>query len=298
MRASPWAVPVVALLLLALTLSGCATEGVAMHRMPPEPPAANNAAAIKKAQALAAAAATAKLAQTSTAESPLPLTAANAPPPQTYDPWERLNRFNYRFNARFDEAIFLPVADAYRWVPSPIRTGIHNIFENLSEVDSVINYTLQGRFHYGIKSLGRFVINSTVGIAGIFDVAGHVKLPYAPTGFGTTLAKWGMHPGPFLVIPFFGPSTLREAVGLLGDYGTSYGIDLGDIYRGDQSWGVGLVNAVDRRANINFRYYSTGSPFEYENIRFLYVRKLLLEDAGLHRHEKPKKRDDAVPAGQ
>jgi phospholipid-binding lipoprotein MlaA len=87
-------------------------------------------------------------------------------------------------------------------------------------------------------------------------------------------------------------------VGLLGDYGTSYGIDLGDIYRGDQSWGVGLVNAVDRRANINFRYYSTGSPFEYENIRFLYVRKLLLEDAGLHRHEKPKKRDDAVPAGQ
>jgi phospholipid-binding lipoprotein MlaA len=228
----------------------------------------------------------------------MPLTAADAPPLRTYDPWERLNRFSYRFNARFDEAIFLPVAQGYRWIPSPIRTGVHNIFDNLSEVDSVINYTLQGRLRYGVKSLGRFVINSTIGIAGLFDVAAHAKLPYAPTGFGTTLAKWGMHPGPFLVIPFFGPSTLREAVGLLGDYGTNYGINLGDIYRGNQSWGVGLVNAVDQRSNISFRYYSTGSPFEYETIRFLYVRKLLLEDAGLHPTEKPKKRDEALPAGQ
>lgn len=283
---------------LLAALSGCATEGVDMHRMPPETPAADNAAAIQKAQALAAAAEAARLVQQSAVDAPPPLTAADAPPPQTYDPWERLNRFSYRFNARFDEAIFLPVADGYRWIPSPIRTGVHNIFENLSEVDSVVNYTLQGRFHYGIKSLGRFVINSTIGVAGIFDVASHVKLPYAPTGFGTTLAQWGMHPGPFLVIPFFGPSTLRGAVGLLGDYGTSYGIDLGDLYRGDQSWGVGLVNAVDQRANINFRYYSTGSPFEYETVRFLYVRKLLLEDAGLHPKAKPKKRDDAVPAGQ
>jgi phospholipid-binding lipoprotein MlaA len=231
-------------------------------------------------------------------DAPPPLTAADAPSPRTYDPWQRINRFTYRFNARFDQALFLPVADAYRRLPSPIRAGVHNIFGNLSEVDSVINYTLQGRLGRGVTSLERFVVNSTIGIAGLFDVATRLKIETPPTGFGTTLAKWGMHPGPFLVIPLFGPSTLREGAGLLGDYATNYGIDLAHIYRGDQSWGVGVVNAVDQRANIDFRYYSTGSPFEYENVRFLYVRKLLLEDEGLHKKQPPRRRDPEVPAGE
>jgi phospholipid-binding lipoprotein MlaA len=282
-----------------LLLGGCATAGFDMHRMPPETPAADNAAAINKAAQMQAAAKAAAMTEKEKApDAPVPLTAADAPPPQTYDPWQRLNRFSYRFNARFDEAVFLPVADGYRWLPSPVRTGVHNMFGNLSEVDSVINYTLQGRLGYGVRSLERFAINTTLGIAGLFDVATKLKVVQPPTGFGTTLAKWGMHPGPFLVIPLFGPSTLREAVGMLGDYGTNYGINLADIYRGDQSWGVGVVNAVDQRANISFRYYSTGSPFEYGNIRFLYVRKLLLEDEGLHPQKPPKKRDPEVPAGQ
>lgn len=283
---------------LALLLGGCATGGFDIHRMPPETPAADNAAAIKKAAALAAAAQAAKAAEHNQAEAPPPLTAADAPPPQTYDPWARLNRFSYRFNARFDEAIFLPVADGYRWLPSPVRAGVHNILGNLTEVDSIINYTLQGRLGYGVRSLGRFVINSTIGIVGLFDVATKLHITQPSTGFGTTLAKWGMHPGPFLVIPLFGPSALREGVGLLGDYATNYGINLADIYRGDQSYGVGVVNAIDQRANISFRYYSTGSPFEYDNIRFLYVRKLLLEDEGLHPKQVPEKRNPEVPAGQ
>ena len=287
------------LVLLALQLAGCATGGFDMHRMPPETPAADNAAAIKKAAALQAAAqAAAKAEQQKPADAPPPLTTADAPSARTYDPWQRLNRFSYRFNARFDEAVFLPVADGYRWLPSPVRTGVHDIFSNLSEVNSVINYTLQGRLGYGVRSLERFVINSTIGIVGLFDVATRLNIVQPATGFGTTLAKWGMHPGPFLVIPLFGPSTLREGAGLLGDYGTNYGINLAHIYQGDQSWGVGVVNAVDQRANISFRYYSTGSPFEYENIRFLYVRKLLLEDEGLHPQKPPQKRDPGVPAGQ
>jgi phospholipid-binding lipoprotein MlaA len=96
-----------------------------------------------------------------------------------------------------------------------------------------------------------------------------------------TLAKWGMHPGPYLVIPFLGPSTLRDGIGFAGDYGASYGIDVAKLYRGNVSWGLGGLDAVDQRSNINFRYYSSGSPFEYENIRFLYVRKRLIEDEGL-----------------
>jgi phospholipid-binding lipoprotein MlaA len=283
--------------LAALLLCGCATDGFDQHRLPPDTPAADNAAAIKKAEA-AVAAAKAAAAQEHAPDAPPPLTAADAPSPETYDPWGRLNRFTYRFNARFDQAVFLPAADAYRWLPAPIRTGIHDIFGNLAEVDSIINYTLQGRLGRGVQSLERFAINSTIGIAGLFDVATRLKIESPPTGFGTTLAKWGMHPGPFLVIPLYGPSTLREGAGLAGDYATNYGIDLAHIYRGDQSWGVGVVNAVDQRANISFRYYSTGSPFEYEIIRFLYVRKLLLQDEGLHPQQPPRKKDPEVPAGQ
>jgi phospholipid-binding lipoprotein MlaA len=74
---------------------------------------------------------------------------------------------------------------------------------------------------------------------------------------------------------------LRDGLGFLGDYGTLYAIDVGGLYRGNVSWALGTVNAVDQRSNVNFRYYSTGSPFEYENIRFLYVRKRLIEDEGL-----------------
>jgi phospholipid-binding lipoprotein MlaA len=287
-----------AALSILLLLGGCATDGFDMHRLPPQTPAADNAAAIKKAAEVAAAARTAVETEREHAARSTPFTAADAPPLQTYDPWQRLNRFSYRFNARFDRAIFLPVADGYRWLPAPIRSGVHNIFGNLSEVDSIINYSLQGRLGYGVRSLGRFVINSTIGIVGLFDVAAKLNITQPGTGFGTTLAKWGMHPGPYLVIPLFGPSTLRQGAGLLGDYATNYGIDLAHIYRGDQSYAVGVVNAVDQRANISFRYYSTGSPFEYETVRFLYVRKLLLEDAGLHPKDAPKKRDPEVPAGE
>lgn len=282
-----------------LVLGGCATGGFEMHRMPPETPAADNAAAVKKAAAMIAARQeAAKSAQQSSAETTKPVTPADAPPMRTYDPWQRLNRFTYRFNARFDDLIFLRVADGYRWLPSPIRQSVHNFFDNLSEVTSVVNYTLQGRLGRGVHSLERFVINTTLGLAGLFDVASKLNLAYAPTGFGTTLGKWGMHPGPFLVIPLYGPSTLREGAGLLGDYSVNYGIDLAHLYRGNESWGVGFVNAVDQRAQINFRYYSTGSPFEYDNISFLYVRKLLLEDEKLSPQKGPDRRQSEVPAGQ
>jgi ABC-type transporter lipoprotein component MlaA len=231
-------------------------------------------------------------------EALVPLTAADAPSMYTYDPWERLNRFTYRFNARFDEAIFLPVANGYRRVPSPIRSGIHNFFSNLSEVDSVVNYGLQARLRGGARSLGRFVINSTIGIGGLFDVATRLKLQNAPTGFSATLSTWGIHSGPYLVMPILGPSTLRDGVGYAGDYGIYYGVNVADLYRGYQSYGLSTVNAIDTRANTDFRYYSTGSPFEYDVIRFLYVRKRLIEDEALHGRGKPLLRDVDTPAGR
>jgi phospholipid-binding lipoprotein MlaA len=334
-------------------LQGCASQSVSIRSLPPEHPAAENAAAAESAAAFAAATkangaeteanagetksnaagaeadgtetkakAETKANGTETKGSPAPsetgraspgapetlppVTPEDAPSMYTYDPWERVNRFTYRFNARFDEAVFLRAANAYRRVPSPIRSGVHNFFGNLSEVDSVINYALQWRLALAGRSLGRFVINSTIGIGGLFDTAAKLKLPGAPTGLSATLAKWGMHPGPYLVIPLLGPSTLRDGLGFIGDYGTSYGINIAGLYRGNVPWALGPVNAVDQRSNVNFRYYSTGSPFEYENIRFLYVRKRLIEDEGLRakqsgrRAKSTTQQENAVgePAGQ
>jgi phospholipid-binding lipoprotein MlaA len=294
-------------------LGGCATQEFSMRSLPPESPGAENANAVRNAQAMEAAAKQAAAGHeptpaagptaTADANSPdteplVPLTAEDVPSMYTYDPWGRLNRFTYRFNARFDEAIFLPVANGYRRVPGPIRLGVHNFFSNLTEIDSFANYILQARFPGSAKSLGRFVINSTIGIGGLFDVAKHVQLPSAPTGFSETLSTWGAHPGPYLVVPILGPSTLRDGVGYLGDYGLDYGVNPFNIYRGYQSYALGTLNAIDTRSNVGFRYYATGSPFEYEVIRFLYVRKRLIEDEALHGRGKPKPRDVDAPAGR
>lgn len=298
MRAALLAILLAAALVGAL--EGCASRVLSIRTVPDQTPEADNAAAAANAAAFAEAVAAESVAGSAQEpqEAPPLVTPADAPPMYTYDPWERLNRFTYRFNARFDQAIFLPVADTYRRAPRPIRAGIHNFFDNLAEIDSVINYTLQWRLKYGWRSLTRLAINSTIGIGGLFDVATKLKLPGTPTGFATTLAKWGMHPGPYLVIPLLGPSTLRDGMGFLADYGAEYGINVAGLYRGGVSWGLGTANAIDQRANIDFRYYAGGSPFEYETIRFLYVRRRLIEDEGLHSKEPLKKAPVDVPAGK
>jgi phospholipid-binding lipoprotein MlaA len=289
--------------LAVLVLSGCATD-VSVRRLPPETPAADNAVAIKRTEAAAAAAATPQGLAAGPGSTPAdealspPLTPAEAPSMYTYDPWERLNRFTYRFNARFDEHVFLPAANGYRRVPGPIRAGVHNFFHNLGEVTSTVNYALQWRLSGGARSVGRFVINSTLGIGGLFDVASRFKLSSEQTGFGATLSTWGVHPGPYLVMPLLGPSTLRDTVGLLGDYGIEYGVNVVDLYRGYKTYGLGAVNAVDQRSLIDFRYYGSGSPFEYETIRFLYVHRDLIQDEALRTRGRRQPRDPGAPAGK
>jgi len=284
--------------LVLTALSGCATQSFSMRTLPEETPAADNARAIERAQAIEAAKQEPRPAANTPEAMPPPVTAADAPPMYTYDPWERLNRFTYRLNARFDENIFLPVADGYRRLPALIRSGAHNFFSNLAEVPTVVNDALQLQVKSGATSLGRFVVNSTVGIGGLFDFATRFHLAKSPATFGSTLSRWGVHPGPFLVLPILGPATLRESLGFLGDYGISYGINVADLYRGDQAYAQGVVDAVDTRANISFRYYATGSPFEYETIRFLYMRKTLIQDDALHPRGRTKDADPKAPAGR
>lgn len=290
------ALTLLSLTLLSLTLAGCASQDMAIRTLPPEQPGAVVAAA--EAAAAEAAEAPVAVAPPETEAPPPPVTPDDAPSMHTYDPWERVNRFTYRFNARFDEALFLPVANGYRRLPGPLRSGVHNFFGNLGEVRTVINYGLQGRPGPGARSLGRFVINSTLGIGGLLDVARKMRLPAAPTGLSTTLGTWGLHPGPYLVIPFLGPSTLRDGVGLFGDFGMSYAVNVADLYRGPTGWYLTGVTLVDQRANTSFRYYATASPFEYDTIRFLYVRKRLIEDEALEKRGSPEKPDRGAPAGQ
>ncbi len=292
------------LLLATVLLAGCATtREMRVRHLPDDLPQAQRAAAIERAERLAALRAGAEngaAAPSDAAGVPVPpVTPADAPSMRTHDPFERINRFTYRVNARFDEGVFLPVANGYRRLPRPVRSGVHNFFGNLGEIGNTLNFTLQGRPGHGLRSLGRFAVNTTLGIGGLFDVAKKFRLTHAPTGFGTTLAKWGMRPGPYLVLPLIGPSTLRDTVGLGGDFGLAYAADPGGFYRTSRnSWMFGVANSVDLRAAIDFRYYETGSAFEYDTIRFLYMRQRLLEDEKLRGEGADLPRSTGVPAGQ
>jgi len=132
------------------------------------------------------------------------------------DPFERVNRATYAFNDTFDKALLKPIATGYsNYMPTVAKTGIRNFFSNLGEVRVTFNDLLQFKFLQAASDLGRFAINSTVGIAGLIDVAAPAfNLEKNRQDFGKTLAYWGAEPGPYLVLPFFGPSTVRDAFGV------------------------------------------------------------------------------------
>ncbi len=134
------------------------------------------------------------------------------------DPLEGFNRGVYKFNDVSDKAVFKPIAGAYKAVmPTPVRSGVSNFFANLKTFVTTINQVLQFKFNKAAESAGRFVINSTVGIAGLFDVASKQGIPQYKEDFGQTLGYWGVGNGAYLMLPFFGPSTLRDTTGLIAD---------------------------------------------------------------------------------
>ena len=131
------------------------------------------------------------------------------------DPLEPINRKIYVLNKQIDRFLLKPAAQVYKKVlPWPVRTGVNNFFENMSEVPTIINDVLQGHFIYALNDSGRLVINSTIGIAGLIDVASKTGLEKHYNDFGITLARYGITEAPYLVLPFFGPSTLRDGMAL------------------------------------------------------------------------------------
>ena len=135
------------------------------------------------------------------------------------DPYESINRKTHAFNTVIDSAILKPVAKVYKAVlPSPVRSGINNAYNNVNMLPTVANDLLQADWNYAIKDTWRFIANSTLGIAGILDVATTFNLPPHSNDLGLTFAKWGDKKSPYFVIPLLGPSTFRDGMGLMFDY--------------------------------------------------------------------------------
>ncbi len=201
-----------------------------------------------------------------------------------YDPWSPMNRVIYDFNAVFDDYVFLPTTRAYQAItPDPVETGISNFFSNLGEVGNLFNNILQLRVKDSGITVARFVVNSTVGILGFWDPSSKIGLYKKPEDFGQTLGYWGLGSGPYLVLPFMGPSSLRDAGGSGVDLVISQNVDLLDVKddanKDDIRIATTLLNAIDTRKNTGFRYYNTGSPFEYELVRYAHheLRKIEIE---------------------
>ena len=127
------------------------------------------------------------------------------------DPFEDLNRDIFIFNEKLDERLLKPAAIAYRKVtPQFARSGVTNFFNNLEEIDTTINQVLQGEIKYAFNDAGRFVINTTIGLFGLIDVASKMGLERHEEDFGQTLGVWGFDSGPYIMIPFLGPSNPRD----------------------------------------------------------------------------------------
>ena len=154
-----------------------------------------------------------------------------------YDPYEEYNRAMTKFNLTVDHALIYPVLEGYRTItPEPARNSLQNVMKNLRSPINLINQLLQGDWSGAHDVIIRALVNSTVGVGGLFDVAGYEGIPYESEDFGQTLAVWGIGDGPYIVMPFFGASNLRDYTGLLADsmmdpiYWYTHNVDKEDLY--------------------------------------------------------------------
>ena len=170
---------------------------------------------------------------------------------EIYDPLEGFNRAIFSFNNVADKVVLEPVAKGYKKLPSPIQSGIGNFINNLKLPLAALNQLLQGQGKNAAESTGRFLVNSTVGVFGLIDVADNIGLDQKEEDFGQTLATWGVGDGFYIVLPLFGPSNLRDTTGMvmtmMTDPINAYAVTQGE------AWAIPLrtaANAVDQRSQI------------------------------------------------
>ena len=228
--------------------------------------------------------------------------ATTGEPRNPRDPWEPFNRHSYNFNEGLDRVLLKPVATLYRdKVPPLMRTGVSNFFGNLSDGWSAVNSLLQWRLPEFEENLARFHINSMFGVLGIFDVASELNIERHSEDFGQTLGRWGVPAGPYLMLPFLGPSTLRDAIALPID--RRY-----DLVR--RAWPPGgreaasMVRLVDKRANLlrvgNVLEEAALDKYTFSRDAYLQRRRAQINDHDDNREVPPplpdESKDPVAPA--
>ena len=195
------------------------------------------------------------------------------------DPLEGLNRQIYKFNAQADRYVLLPAVRAYKFaVPLVFRDRISDFFAHIGDLGTFANLILQLKFENAFKTAMRFGANTTFGMFGFVDIATPMGLPRYHEDFGQTLGRWGVGAGPFLVLPILGPSNVRDTVGLAVDRVAFVVVDpFGLASLESNHPEILAVDAVNSRYIESFRYYDSGSPFEYLLVRYFYTKKRQLE---------------------
>ncbi len=195
--------------------------------------------------------------------------------PQKEDPYENFNRSMFKFNNNVDGYVAKPISDGYKYVtPQFLQTGVYNFYNNLKNVNIVINDALQAKFSQGAQDTGRLALNSTLGLAGIFDVAKSVGWEQNDEDFDQTLAVWGVPAGSYLVLPVMGPSTFRGIPGAAFDTATNPSTYVGTA--------VNIVSMINTRANaegsLKFINEAALDPYVFTRESFLQWRNNLATD--------------------
>ncbi|MWV13665.1 VacJ family lipoprotein [Pseudomonas sp. R-28-1W-6] len=193
------------------------------------------------------------------------------------DPWEAFNRPMFRFNDTLDTYALKPLAQGYQKVtPQFLEDGVHNVFGNIGDVGNLANNLLQGKVHDAGVDTGRLIFNTTFGVLGFFDVATEMGLQRSDEDFGQTLGAWGLGSGPYLVIPFLGPSSLRDAPAkipdsYLGMYPYIDHVPTRNVTRG--------VNVVDTRASLlSAEKMVSGDKYIFIRNAYLQNREFRVQD--------------------
>ncbi|MFK8328892.1 VacJ family lipoprotein [Pseudomonas sp. BJa5] len=198
-----------------------------------------------------------------------------------YDPFEAMNRRLYHFNYRFDQWVALPVVSGYRYItPEFVRSGVSNFFSNLGDVPNLLNSLLQFKGKRSMEITARLLLNTTIGVAGLWDPATRMGLPHQSEDFGQTLGFYGVPDGPYLMLPFLGPSNLRDTGGLAVDFVAENQINFLNVAEVSENHPeVVVLRAIDKRYTTKLRYGQLNSPFEYEKVRYVYTSARQLQIA-------------------
>jgi phospholipid-binding lipoprotein MlaA len=226
---------------------------------------------------------------------------ASLPKGEKPDPRDRFERFNrgiYAFNTKADHLILRPVARGYvKVTPAPVRNSVHNFLENLVYTKTIINDFLEGKWRDGGTDTARLLLNTTVGIGGLFDPASKAGLDRHHTDFGETLGIWGVHSGPYLMLPILGPSTVRDAIGLLPDEYSALPAYIRPVWI---PYAIGAMQGIDIRVGLldeDKLLDSAYDPYAFVRNVWLQRREYLIHgDTSAAPEELPPSDDDSGAA--